>query len=354
MTPTPDITLESTELRVRCTPAQGFSIASLVDVASGAEALWQRTGHTPAPCSRALGPAGVASETSFLDVFAGGWFEMFPEVGYTQPDDPTSLLHGEVVRLPWEVVDVGKRHVEARVATVRRPLVLTRRLTLDGGELRVWERIENVSGAPVPYTWGHHPCFSRATFAGGRIELEVAAAEVPDPWFDPAHARLALGRFDWPNAPARERAAADLAPVRDRAEAAATADRALENQRSEAADPAPAIDLSRVPASADGRHDHACLRMAGGSVRLTAPGAGAHGRALRIAFDHTQFPHVLFWQNHGAGDGFPMWGGSDTFAIEFSTIPGRSTPDALAAGAVSTLAPGEVVETAFTVAWEAI
>lgn len=330
MTSPADITLSSDDLQVRCTPAQGFSIASIVDRSSGAEALWQRPGHTPATCSRDLGPAGEASDARFVDVFAGGWFEMFPEVGYTQPGDPASLVHGEVVRLPWEVVSASDSHVEARVACVRRPLTLTRRLALDGAVLRVAERIENVGRAPAPYTWGHHPCFSRATFAGGRIELEVASAEVPEPWFDPEHALLAHGPFAWPVAPARA----------DRAGGDATAHAT--------------IDLADVPASADGRHDHACLRMAGGAIRLTAPGAGDGGRALRIGFDHERFPYALLWEHFQAGAGFPFWGGGDTFAVEFSTIPGRSTPDAIAAGAVSVLYPGEVVETAFTVGWEAL
>lgn len=246
-------------------------------------------------------------------------------------------MHGEVVRLPWEVVGTSDSHVEARVACVRRPLTLTRRVTLDSAVLHVAERIENVGRAPAPYTWGHHPCFSRATFAGGRIELEVASAEVPEPWFDPEHALLAHGPFAWPAAPAR----GDRAGIATPAAGSGTA--------------APAtIDLADVPAAADGRHDHACLRMAGGAIRLTAPGAGASGRALRIDFDHERFPYALLWEHFQASAGFPFWGGGDTFAVEFSTMPGRSTPDAIAAGAVSVLYPGEVVETAFTVRWEAL
>jgi galactose mutarotase-like enzyme len=319
-----DITLANDALEVTCTPAQGFSISSFVDRASGAEALWRRPGFTPAPCSRRLGPAGAASDQGFLDVFAGGWFEMFPEVGYTLEGDPTSLVHGEVVRLPWELVDRGPEHVEARVATVRRPLALTRRMTLAGSTLRVRERIENVGAAPAPYTWGHHPCFSRATFGGGRLEVAVSAAEVPSPWFDPEHATLAHGPFAWPHAPGRGDGGG-----RD-------------------------VDLSVIPPTADRRHDHACLTVAAGAFRLTAPSAGRDGRALRVAFDREQFPYVLLWECFGAGEGAPFWGGCDTFGVEFSTMPGRSTPDAIAAGAVRTIAPGETVETEWSIAWEAL
>lgn len=316
-----EITLESDALRVVCTPAQGFSISSLVDRASGAEALWRRESHAVEPCSRTLGPAGELSDMTFIDRFAGGWFEMFPEVGYTLPGDPASLVHGEVVRLPWAVTEQSATHVAARVALVRRPLTIARTLTLDGATLTVHEQIENVGRAPVRYTWGHHPCFARETFAGGRIELDVAAAEVPDPWANPQQARLALGPFAWPQAPGRAGGV---------------------------------VDLAAIPTERDRRQDHACLTLGarGGSLRLTAPQAGPHGRALRVEFDVEQFPYALLWEEFGAALDFPFWGEGDTFAVEFSTIPGRNTEDAVAAGAVSQLAPGETSQTTFTVAWE--
>jgi galactose mutarotase-like enzyme len=339
-----DILLATPALHVRCSPAHGFAIRSIVDRASGVDALWQRAGHVPAPCSRDLGPAGAASEARFLDLFAGGWFAMFPEVGYPLEGDPTSFVHGEAVRLPWEVVAQGPRFVEARVDCVRRPLALTRRLTVDGAALVINERVENTGRAPAPYTWGHHPCFARAAFAGGRVELEVTAAEVPAPWFDPAHATLAPGPFSWPHAAARVPARAGFARTD------APLDASLDAREPTTA-AAHEVDLSEIPASPDGRHDHACLTLASGRFRLTAPAAR---RALRVELDRERFPYALLWQCFGAGDGYPFWGRADTFAVELATCPGRSTPDALAAGAVATLAPGETAETEITVAWEAL
>jgi galactose mutarotase-like enzyme len=311
------VTLVTDALEVVCDPARGFSVDMIRDRASGAQALWRRPGHVPAAATRALGGAGEASVPTFLDAFTGGWFAMFPEVGYPLADDPTSFLHGEVVRLPWEVLDAGERHVTARVQTLRRPFVLERRLEVDGATLRVRERIANVGGLDAPYAWGHHPCFARETFAGGRIEVAPSAAEVPAPAHDPAHAVLAPGNvFAWPHAP--------------------RADGGVE-------------DLSTVPDARDGRVDHACLTVPEGSLRITAP---RFGRALRVAYDAALFPYVLHWQDFGPADGFPLWGGGDTFALEFSTIPGRSTPDAIAAGALRTLAPGETVATEIALSWE--
>jgi galactose mutarotase-like enzyme len=311
------ITLQTGALEVVCDPARGFAIDALRDRASGAEALWRRPGHAPAAAVRALGGAGEASVPTFLDAFTGGWFVMFPEVGYPAGDDDASFLHGEVVRLPWEVLDASERHVTARVQTLRRPLTLERTLSVEGAALRVRERIANVGGADVPYAWGHHPCFARETFAGGRIELAPSAAEVPAPAHEPDHAVLAPGRaFTWPRAPRADGGAEDLATV---------------------------------PAARDGRVDHACLTAPAGTFRISAP---RYGRALRVRYDAAQFPYILLWQDFGPPGGFPLWGGGDTFALEFSTIPGRSTPDAIGAGALRTLAPGASAETEIELAWE--
>ncbi len=311
--------LESPQLRVECAPEQGFSITSLRDRVSGAEALWQWTARPVAPCSRALGPAGDASIETFIDVFVGAWFEMFPVVGYPAPGDPTSMLHGELVRLPWELLDRAATAVEAQVDTVRSPFRVRRRLELAGPELRIEETVENIGAEAAPYLWGHHPCLRRQTFAGGRLELAVAEAHIPAPAFDPLHAVLRPGeRVDWPNA---RRHDGEL------------------------------LDLRDIPAEADGRHDHVCVTPVEGRARVTAPGTG---RALTLEWDLEHFPQLLIWQNFRAPGGWPFWRGADTFALEFTSNPGRSVPDAQAAGAVRLLRAGERLEAATSVRWEAM
>jgi galactose mutarotase-like enzyme len=308
------LTLEADGVHVACSPAQGFTISSLRDIRSGAEALWTR-GRSPAPCSRALGQAGAASVETFIDVFAGGWFEMFPAVGFPAEDDPTSLLHGELVRLPWDVLEQTGTVVTARVETVRSPFEVTRRLEIRDGGLQVSEQIRNVGGEPASYAWGHHPCFSRETFAGGSLELDVGSAYVPGPPYDPAATVLAAGDVTWPAGSTRD---------------------------------GTNVDLSIVPLEPDGRVDHICLRPAQGRARITAPYAGA---ALELTWDLELFPHLLLWQNFRGRGGWPFWAQADTFAVEFSTIPGRTMPEASAAGAIRELAPGASVETSITAAW---
>ena len=309
------LTIGTPEITVTALPAHGFTVSSIADRASGAEALWMRSRHDPAPCSRALGPAGEPSIATFLDVWAGGWFEMFPTVGYPRESDATSLLHGELVRLPWEVTRHDGRELEAVVTTVRSPFRVVRALEVEGSTLTVRERVENVGGEAARYLWGHHPCFARATFAGGRIEVDVEQAEVPEPPFDPPAAILVPGTpFEWPDAAGRD------GPV----------------------------DVAAIPSDPDGRTDHVQARLRSGRLRLTAP---LYGRALTLEFELEQFPHLLLWENFRASGGFPFWRDSDTFALEPSSNPGRTVADADAADAERSLAGGHVLETEISVTW---
>lgn len=310
-------------LSVECDPERGFAISAIVDGVSGANALWQRTGFVPGEFRRILGPSGEPSIETFVDLFAGGWFEMFPTTGYSgtvqgSTAPAVSLLHGEVMRLPWELTARDASAVEASVTTVRSPFRLTRRLEIQGDELIVSERAENFAPVPAPYVWGHHPCFDRATFAGGRFEMDAISAEVPAPVFDEAHNSLVPGAtFAFPEAPMLGGGMRDVAAI---------------------------------PEAPDGRHEQTTVAVRRGGVRITAP---LIGRAFSLLWDERDFPHVLLWQDYQAPDA-AFWGTCDTFAVEPSSAPGRSLDDAVAAGAVRLLAPGEAVSLTMRARWGAI
>ncbi|ADB52741.1 aldose epimerase family protein [Conexibacter woesei] len=314
----PSCELTTAEATATVLPQQGCTILTFVDRASSADALWHRRAHEPAPCTRDLGAAAASAE-SFLDRWAGGWFTMFPLVGYPDPgDDPSQLVHGELVRLPWTVVEASAERVVARVRTVRSPFAVTRTTSLRGATLTVEQVVENVGDEPAEYLSGEHPCFARETFAGGRIELELeeAGAVVPAPPFAPEEALLATPQaVAWPHA-----------------------------RRADGG----TLDVGHVPEHADGRHDHVCLRPAGETVTLTAP---RHGRALRLRRDAAAHPHLLLWQNFRASPGYPFWNDVDTFAIEPSSNPGRAAAEARAAGAFRRLAPGARVTEVTSLAW---
>lgn len=317
------IRLEGEGLAVECLPRAGFLITGIIDTASGANALWRREGFVPGDFIRGLGPSGDISIESFADLFQGGWFEMFPTTGFpgTMPGavgTAQSLLHGEVMRLPWQVTHEDASSVEASVTAVRTPLQLTRRLEITGGDLVVTERARNLAPIPVHFVWGHHPCFDRATFAGGRLELEVQRAQVPAPVFDERNNTLVGGaRFNFPEAPT------ESGGIRD---------------------------VAAIPAEPDGRHEQCSLVVRRGGIRITAPRIQ---RAFHLEWSERDFPYVLLWQDYRA-EGMAFWGTADTFAVEPASAPGRSLDDATAAGALRRLEPGGEATVAMRARWSSL
>jgi galactose mutarotase-like enzyme len=311
-----ELELRSDAIVVRCRPEWGFVITAIEDPTTGVDALWTRRGHRPADFVRSLGSPGEPSVDQFLDRFVGGCFEMFPSAGLPGVVDGTStFLHGEVAVLPWTVRSAGPSHVEAGVSTLRTAFEVVRRLEVSSDGLTLTSTIANVGGEPAVYAWGFHPCFDRATFAGGRIDVPVAEASVPGPAYDPANATLAADQaFEWP--------------------------RALRTDGS-------TTDLSLVPDAADGRHEHVCLKLAGGRMRIGAP---AVDRTFTLDVETDVFPAVLLWQDFLA-PGASFAGAADVFTLEPTTYLGRSMDDAVATDALRTLAPGERTSTTIRAAW---
>ena len=97
----------------------------------------------------------------FLDYAFGGWFEMFPNVGYhfEKHGFPWSL-HGEVSLQAWEYKIVKDEPEEIiigfQVRTARTPFHLekTLRLVNDKPTLFFEERITNEGDQPMDVSWG--------------------------------------------------------------------------------------------------------------------------------------------------------------------------------------------------------
>lgn len=302
-----DLTLVDEHWRVVVSPAFGLLIREAVDVRTGAPMLWRQQARLAPPLSRQLPPPGPESIETFWDVFAGGWFPLFPAAGFTgELDGEKTLFHGELNRLPWQVVERGEDFVAARVETVRAPFTVDRRLALDGGTLRIETAVVNSGEAPASFTYGEHPCFPYETFAGGRLELAVERAWVPDPSYDPERAKLRPGEeFAWPVAPAH----------------------------------GGSLDLSTIPAEPDGRHDHACAVLGGPTIRIGAP---RYGLTLEITVDPEKTPYILIWQDFGE---------RHAFAVEPNSAPDRGVEQAVAAGAVTRLEPGDRFDVAVALRW---
>lgn len=299
--------LDGAAVRVECLPDRGMLIRSVLDRRSGNNLLWVRRKDPGGSASRDLGSAGPASVGSWADrLFIGGWFEMFPSAGHPGVvDGRPTYLHGEAPRLPWTVVRRSTAAVNAEVGLVRDRVRAQRTVHATDTGLTVTSTYVNTGSLPIAYSRGEHPCLSREAFAGGRIELSAQSAWIPGPPADAAAAATVPGtEFAWPLAPA-------VAGGR--------------------------LDLAAVPAAADGRHDHACVELAAAFVRVTAPRLAI---AVELRWDLADLPYLLLWENFAAPGAEPD-DTCDVFGVEPTSAPGRSADDAVAAGAVRHLAPGE-------------
>ena len=124
----------------------------------GVELLWRRPGFAPAAIQRGLGPAGAASIDTFMDLFVGGWFQMFPSVGLPgRKGGAFDLLHGEAARLPWQIVGRSPSELVTRVSTLRTPFEVERSLQVDGRAVRCSTTVSNVGREEAPYLWASTP-----------------------------------------------------------------------------------------------------------------------------------------------------------------------------------------------------
>jgi galactose mutarotase-like enzyme len=216
-------------------------------------------------------------------------------------DGRETMLHGEASRLPWNVAVEGPDVVEASVECVRYPLELQRRVAISGSRVELTSTILNTGTSACSVSHGEHPFFGRELFAGGSIEVQVRAAQVPTA-MDPENATLAPGSFEWPEA------------------------RGIDGR---------VVDLSKIPAEADGTHDHVALELAGPELSIVT----TDGLRVTTHVDLDTHPYALFWRNHRAPSA-PSLGRWDVFALEPLTAPGRSVDDGVAAGKMLELQPG--------------
>jgi len=146
-------------------PALGGKIASL---RIGADELLQ----TP------LKPLALRNQTmAFSDADASGWDECLPSVAActleTEAGPATIPDHGDLWRIPWQVLDTSGDSVTLRAKCFSLPLQLTRSLIVakspSGWRLQLLYSLTNLGAYRVPWSWSAHPLF--AVDPGDRIVL---------------------------------------------------------------------------------------------------------------------------------------------------------------------------------------
>ncbi|MBA3236087.1 MAG: DUF4432 family protein [Chloroflexi bacterium] len=158
------------------------------------------------------------TRADFLDGYAGGWQELFPNVNEACVVDGVALpFHGEATLAPWDAGVTGTGPDSSLVLTYRSPGLGVRlerqmRLRPDAAGLELVETVTNERAAPVRVAWGHHIVLG-GTFlkAGCRIDLAGGWITTPRESYEPESARLAAGqRESWPIARGRNGQDVDL------------------------------------------------------------------------------------------------------------------------------------------------
>src|SRR5262245_24859039 len=136
----PLITLRSGVLGVAVTPGKGGDIVSIRHLPTGQEVLWQ-TPWGGRPGGYTL-PGGDEVEAWLLG-YTGGWQLLVPNGGTACVHDGIRhVFHGEAALAPWRWSAQGDA-LELRLAFFTLPLVMTRRLSLDGDLLTIEESLTN-------------------------------------------------------------------------------------------------------------------------------------------------------------------------------------------------------------------
>lgn len=304
----PRIRLQSEALTVTVTPGKGSDITSIIHHPTGQETLWQSP-WGGRPSGYALPESD--SVDAWMQGFAGGWPVMVPNASSACIHRGIRhSFHGEASLAPWDWALDGEA-LTLRLAFYTLPLIMTRRLSIDGDLLLVEETLTNDGVEPVELIWGHHPSFGGALLDGpARLTSgarKVTADGNPD---ERGNAILSGHESDWPHTLDRDGKPLDL----------------------------------RTPL--EGEHGMAYLHdFTEGWAGLTRTD-GALGIAL--SWETTLFPTAWLWQEMGSSKGGPWFGRGRVVGIEPCTSwPGIGLAATVEQGRhLLTLAPGERRETA--------
>ena len=128
-----------------------------------------------------LAPCAPRTPTQpFDESDASGWDECLPSVAscaIQTPSGPVSIPdHGDLWRVPWELLNSSSMCAAFRACCFSLPLELRRATTLlaseSGWRLRADYLLTNTGDVPVPWSWAAHPLFTAE--AGDRILLPAS------------------------------------------------------------------------------------------------------------------------------------------------------------------------------------
>jgi galactose mutarotase-like enzyme len=168
---------------IRAQGPAGDAVITLMPSLGGKIASIRVQGHEllQAP----LLPYGPRTATmAFDEADASGWDECLPSVADCTVETAVGPAHvpdhGDLWRVPWQVLQASEDAATLRVNTFSLPLQLTRSAiltaTATGWRLQLLYSLTNMGGYDVPWSWAAHPLF--VAEAGDRIVLPQSVQTV--------------------------------------------------------------------------------------------------------------------------------------------------------------------------------
>ncbi len=291
---------------------KGADIYELIYKPKGMDVLWKSPWGLREPARSAYSAAN--SFGSWLENYAGGWQELFPNGGGPVEYKSIELnFHGEASMVAWdyEITELSSQVAEIRLFTrlARSPFAIERIMRVEAGTpvLFLRGKITNDGGEPMDYMWSHHPAYG-APFLSEHCRIDVGANTLlADDGYMGSHNPMTVNTaYQWPNADGT-----DMSIV-------------------------PGQDTPRDILSYFKDFDDAWC-----AITNTELGFG-----VGLTWDKVAFPHAWFWQEMHASPGYPWYKGVYVMAIEpAKSIPGQGLPAVIEkTGTHGTLQPGESAE----------
>ncbi len=310
------IVLENERIRVTFLAGKGADLVEFNDKRRDLDFAWLAPGGIRNPL--ALHSTSPDALATFLDVYPGGWQEIFPNAGAgSQWAGAAFGQHGEVSALPWDVEIVADAEDEVAVRfsvrCLKVPCVLTRLVRLRSGVagIEIEGQVTNESPVPVDAMWGHHITFGKPFLVpGSRIQLPEGLTALPHEAAVEDHGRRVANTepFPWPigvNAAGDEEDFSIVPPPETASEL---------------------FYLSGFPGGL-------------GWYEITRPDSGV---GMRVEWDASVLPYLWYWQEFGVTRGYPWYGRNYNIGLEpGSSYPTSGLADAVANGSALRLGPGD-------------
>jgi len=261
------------------------------------------------------------STGAFLDVYEGGWQELFPSMNLPSNYKGAELgYHGEILYVPWDyqvlVDDPGEVKIKFYVRLTRTPFFVEKIVSLKSmsTSLEFEETILNEGDEEIKFTWGHHPVFGKPFLdencvidvpgdsSGHTYEVDYSGNSI-----------IELDRdFDWPMAKGKKGKDIDLSQI-----------------LSQDAKTAFNVYISNIK---EGWYGITNLEK---------------NLGFGMKWDEKIFKYLMFWVVYRGFYSFPFYGRTYSIGIEpWSSVPGE-IEEAIKLKQELTLQPGEILSSKY-------